>query len=216
MGVDSYMYADGSDVLINRLGIKDKEVLQDFEFRSARGRAQAALAYADNVGVLDEQVRRGIHKRLFGDVYDWAGKFRMVDIAKGASSFAPWIALNGWADKNVLPAFRAAADAAGDDDTAFSLAVARLWGELNHLHPFREGNGRATQVFVVAMMRRYGRSLDFSRVSRDGETGAAQGYDVEGPGLYTELVSQAMVPGRTGDPMRIFWPAKKVEKERAR
>jgi cell filamentation protein len=51
--------------------------------------------------------------------------------------------------------------------------LAECWGELNFLHPFREGNGRTTQIFVMAWAHRHGRTINWSRVDRRDEIRAA-------------------------------------------
>jgi cell filamentation protein len=116
---------------------------------------------------------RGIHRRLFEGIYTWAGKYRTVEIAKGRTVFAPVRALKGYADRDILPVFaekaRGSLDAAG-----FYTALAECWGELNFLHPFREGNGRATQIFVAALAPRHGQTINWSLVDRSVEISAAQ------------------------------------------
>jgi fido (protein-threonine AMPylation protein) len=69
---DGYVYPDGSQVLINLLGIRDREALQRAEYRWAAYNAAEALAYADRARTITSVTWRGIHRRLFGGVYDWA------------------------------------------------------------------------------------------------------------------------------------------------
>ena len=69
---DRYLYPDGSNVLINNWGIRDRAILQRVEYRLTAAMASRALAYADAARILNEQVWRGIHKRLFGELYEMA------------------------------------------------------------------------------------------------------------------------------------------------
>lgn len=171
---DPYLAADGSGVLENLLGLNKPDVLRETEFRLCRSLADDALAMADRAKVLDEATWRKIHHMLFGELYGWAGKYRTVNITKGGTMFAPADALNGYADKKVLPRYHHRAAAAASDDRVFAEALAECWGELNFLHPFREGNGRTTQIFLTALARRHGRSIDWSKVDYQAEIEAAK------------------------------------------
>lgn len=86
-----------------------------------------------------------LHRVLFGEVYDWAGELRRVDIAKGTTRFCTSarirpeaIALLAQIDRETLeqPAHERVVE-----------RVADLYAELNMVHPFREGNGRTQRLF---------------------------------------------------------------------
>ncbi|MGO3124350.1 MAG: Fic/DOC family protein, partial [Advenella sp.] len=83
---DSYVYP-GTDVLINKEGIKDAAILDMAESNSYLF-ASAALKAHPVKGNFDFSHLKQIHERLFGDLYEWAGKVRTVDISKGTSRFA--------------------------------------------------------------------------------------------------------------------------------
>lgn len=72
----------GSDVLINKLGIKDQEKLSAFEKKLTMARL---LELIDNpiAGNFDLKHLKNIHRYIFQDIYEWAGEIRKVDIAKG-------------------------------------------------------------------------------------------------------------------------------------
>lgn len=212
---DTYVYSDGSNVLINKMGIRDRAALQRAEYRLAAANAPIALMYADNARSLNEVVWRGVHKRLFADLYGWAGKFRTVSLSKGRTLFAPPAALHGWADERVLPAFRRAARTA-TSDIEFATALAACWGELNFLHPFREGNGRSTQIFVTALARRYGRSIDWRRVEYRAEIMAAKAAEHQDYAPYAAIILAALTAGDRGEPLRSFWPDRDGEIGRLR
>jgi cell filamentation protein len=203
---DRYVYADGSDVLINNENIRDKTALQLLEYTVAAANMEPALQYADKCDALNEHTWRHIHKLLFGHLYQWAGHYRTVEISKGASVFAPPHALPGWADKKILPAFHTAAQAAGPDRDKFTTALAECWAELNFLHPYREGNGRATQLFVTALARRYGHSIDWQSIDRQSEITAAQAGNAGDYAPYIFILKHALIPGHPGEPMQLYWP----------
>lgn len=205
MSDDRYLSGDG--VLVNNLGLRHRDILQDTEFKLTLVNAHAAMAMADRARDLSEAVWCRIHRELFGDLYPWAGKMRTVDIYKGDSTFAPAPALKGHADKVVLPRYRTQAAAAGSNDRAFAVCLAECWGELNFLHPFREGNGRATQIFVTALARRYGRSIDWCAVGYEEEIAAGK-ESVHGRyGGYEAILARAMGPGAPGPRIYNVWGA---------
>ena len=80
-------------------------------------------------------------------MYEWAGQLRTIDISKGANRFAHYAHIHNAA----APIFLQLAKEnhlAGLDTAAFSNCAAYYLGELNALHPFREGNGRALREFI--------------------------------------------------------------------
>lgn len=162
-GRDPYVYP-GTDVLINKLNIRDAEELTQADADLAYQRLDEM--YDDPVvGAFDLDHLRAIHRRLFGDLYEWAGEPRTVPIAKGNSLFA-------------LPAYLAhAADGLFGElrgeryltDLPKKDLVARLayyLGELNALHPFREGNGRTQREFIRELALHAGFHVAWEDVSR--------------------------------------------------
>ncbi|HBD22091.1 MULTISPECIES: Fic family protein [Dietzia] len=160
-------YLRGTRVLENSLGITTERPL---------ARAEALLAVAAGARLLREPASApttvsGIHAALFGDVYAWAGLPRMVGLSKQGSVFAA-------ADRVpalVAPLERPADLVAGALDSArapaprratIALALADWYARFNHVHPFREGNGRAAAVAALLAARAHGADLDFTRTSR--------------------------------------------------
>jgi len=135
----------GSDVLINKLGITNAKELFDAEVELTFMRL-SELSYAPIKGVFDFKHLKQIHKYIFQDVYAWAGKVRTVEIGKG-NLFCLTAHIQDYADiifKNYYPQ----CNMAKEDKEAFIKALAKNYGELNALHPFREGNGRAQREFA--------------------------------------------------------------------
>jgi cell filamentation protein len=88
---------------------------------------------------------QAIHRRLFSDLYDWAGELRTVDISKDDTHFCVTSRIEPEANK----LFKVLADANWFQDldrTNLINASAELFGDLNVVHPFREGNGRAQRI----------------------------------------------------------------------
>ena len=97
-----------------------------------------------------------IHKALFGDVYAFAGKLRTVNIAKGNFRFAPLIYLEAaLANIDKMP------------QSTFDEIIEK-YVEMNIAHPFREGNGRATRIWLDCILRKeLGKVIDWSQVDKE-------------------------------------------------
>ena len=97
-----------------------------------------------------------IHRVLFGDIYDFAGKIRTVNLAKGSFCFAPLMYLDA-ALQNIdkMPQ--------GNFDQ-----IVEKYVEMNIAHPFREGNGRATRIWLDCMLKKeIGMVVDWSKVDKE-------------------------------------------------
>jgi fido (protein-threonine AMPylation protein) len=144
-GHDHYLDA-ASGILKNRFGITDAATLERTEADLVAARSRE-LAQTPLKGRFDLAHLQAIHRYLFGDVYEWAGQLRTIDISKGGSLFAHHAHIASAAE----PIFQRLAEEqhlAGLGADAFSERAAYYLGELNALHPFREGNGRAQREFV--------------------------------------------------------------------
>lgn len=151
-------------VLRNRLGIDDQAELD---------RAEATLALVRSLELVKQPVEgkydlahlQEIHARLFGDVYDWAGRIRTVDISKGDTRFANFQQIETYAPEIFKPLHREQLLQSLDIDT-FCHRAGHYLGELNVLHPFREGNGRSIREFVGQVARGAGYAIDWKGVDR--------------------------------------------------
>jgi cell filamentation protein len=155
---DPYCYP-GTDILINRAELRDHATLQAFEVEMVTQRLQEPLPDG-RFGVRHDCA---IHRHLFQDVYVWAGKFRTVRIAKQGSAFC----YPEHIDREMRRLFSELARQRhlhGLAPAAFAARAAHLLAELNAIHPFREGNGRAQMSFLVALASRAGHSLDQGRL----------------------------------------------------
>jgi len=151
----------GTAVLRNRCGITDAAVLADFELKASLARV-AELELRPVEGDFDLRHLCAIHRRIFGDVYDWAGAIRTVDIAKGMP-FCRYDAIENEARR----VFGAIADddyLVGFDRESFVSRLAEHWGEVNALHPFREGNTRTQRVFFQQLAQVAGWPIDWKKI----------------------------------------------------
>lgn len=157
-----YCYPPDYLVLKNKPGLKDASALDRFERRSVVQRQMEGVPEGD----FDLAHLRAIHRHLFQDVYDWAGAPRTVEIAKGGNPFQfRRFIETGMADvhrrlvagnhlKNLTP-------------DAFSERAAEIIGDVNDVHPFREGNGRTQALCLEQLVRNAGHSFDLRRITKD-------------------------------------------------
>ena len=113
-------------------------------------------------GMLDEMIPgsyralQAIHNQLFCDVYEFAGQTRTVNIAKGNFRFAPVMYLDA-ALKNVEKMPQSTFD-----------EIVEKYVEMNIAHPFREGNGRSTRIWLDQILKKeLGKVVDWSKVDKD-------------------------------------------------
>jgi cell filamentation protein len=144
---DSDPYIDPTTgVLKNRLDIANETILEQTEADFVAARS-FELSQTPLKGRFDLAHLQAIHKHLFGDLYEWAGRLRTIDISKGGNRFAhhAHIEIAGASIFQKLAKENHLAELGPD---AFSDRAAFYLGELNALHPFREGNGRAQREFI--------------------------------------------------------------------
>jgi cell filamentation protein len=183
-----YEYEAGSDycypgtsVLINKLNIRNNQQLSEAERRFTAVTVLEVMSKPVR-GSFDLKHLMDIHKAIFGDIYEWAGKLRTVNIAKG-NQFCQCTYLVDYADElfSKLKAERFLIDTAPEE---LPERLSFYLSEINVLHPFREGNGRTQRVFMDYLARYNGYHLNFAHVS-DSEMieASATAFDMD----YTKL-----------------------------
>ncbi|MGI6217550.1 MAG: Fic/DOC family protein [Coriobacteriales bacterium] len=154
----------GTYVLRNKLGLTDSAELLEAE-RSITSIRIAQLDIDDSqYGKPFDAARLcEIHRFIFSDIYDWAGKYRTVNISKG-SMFCAFQYIPVQVDKLMAKlACESPLDALSQHEIAVRLAY--YLGEINAIHPFREGNGRTQRAFVRKLAYENGWLLSFANVS---------------------------------------------------
>ncbi len=155
-----YCYPD-SNVLINTLGIKDYNELVTAEREITSLKIAMAKVNVIN-GNFDFEHLKRIHKFIFEDIYSWAGEIRSVNISKG-NQFCLSQNIEMYASD--LFAKLKADNYLVDYDGNIAHRLAYYLSEINVLHPFREGNGRAQRLFIEYLADHAGYRVDFSDVS---------------------------------------------------
>ena len=144
--------------LENKLSITDSAQLAREEERISKKKAAELF---EN-GILDTlkagsfDALKTIHKYLFGDIYDFAGKVRTANIAKGSFRFAPVMYLDAaLANIDKMP------------QSTFDEIVEK-YVEMNVAHPFREGNGRSGRIWLDLIFKaELGKVVDWSKVDKE-------------------------------------------------
>lgn len=151
---DDYFWP-GTEVLKNRLGITDDAALELMERELVAQQLRAGAPQGD----FDLDHLRAIHHHLFQDVYPWAGELRRVTMNKGGPDFMPHDRLEmGMAD--VHRRLEAQDRLQGRDQASFAAAAGIIIGDINHLHPFREGNGRTQLEYLRQLASQAGHDFD--------------------------------------------------------
>ena len=144
--------------LENKLGITNSAELAREEERISK---KKAVELFEN-GSLDKLAPgrfaslQAIHKALFEDIYDFAGELRTVNLAKGNFRFAPLMYLEAaLANIDKMP------------QSTFDEIIEK-YVEMNIAHPFREGNGRSTRLWLDQMLKAgIGQVVDWSKVDKE-------------------------------------------------
>jgi cell filamentation protein len=158
---DPYTY-DHSTVLVNKLGLRNQAELDAFEAEISAARAQEALPDGD----LDFQHFKSVHHHLFQDVYDWAGQIRTVRISKGGNPFCFPENIENQATR-LFDDLRKADFLRNLDAPTFAANTAHFLAELNAIHAFREGNGRAQLTFFALLADYAGYPLNLDKLQPD-------------------------------------------------
>lgn len=161
---DPYCYSQ-SDVLQNSFGFRVQNDLSKAEARITVLRLDQ-LQRRPVVGRFDLDHLKEIHRHIFRDVYPWAGQLRTVSMSKGASLFCrhEFIASEG---KRIFDQLRQENALRSLPQDRFCDRLAYYFGEINALHPFREGNGRTQRVMLGDIAKQAGYEIDFRRISRE-------------------------------------------------
>ena len=153
-----YVDAERS-VLVNKLGINVLETLQIAEEKALARAYAALLSEVREDARLTEALICYVHKRIFGDVYSWAGTYRTVWIHKPGITWPPpdFLPQNMSAFEQQVLSRHSPGTLTEDND--FVAAAAEIQGEFLTIHPFREGNARTIKLVTDLMAAQTGRGL---------------------------------------------------------
>ena len=141
-------------MLENKLGLTSSAELAREEERISK--KKAAMLFENHILDNLESGLQTIHKYLFDEIYDFAGKLRTVNIAKGNFRFAPLMYIES-ALKNIDEMPQSNFD-----------EIIEKYVEMNIAHPFREGNGRSARIWLDHMLKtEIGKVIDWSKVDKE-------------------------------------------------
>ena len=188
---DSYYCYQDSNILKNKFNYKDQELLSEVERRFSAVRTEQLLNSFDGKKI-DSKLLKHIHKYIFQDVYEWAGEYRKVDIAKGnmfcRSTFIPEQveAVMQSIDKDYINATL--------DKNEVAVKIAHFLGDINAIHPFREGNGRTQRIFIKLLAQTKGYDIDYSKISKEEMLEASKrSFDLD-YSLMEEIIKKSIEP----------------------
>ncbi|MFF5995962.1 Fic family protein [Lysinibacillus sp. KU-BSD001] len=161
-------YNFGADVSYllthNKLGIQTMEQLERAEAYAFMIRALEIENGLYKVSHFTKRSFMDLHRYLFQDIYTFAGQFRRVQLSKGTTRFCQFQYIDQMADE-IFKAIQVEED--WQDIEMAAKRLAHFKTELNMLHPFREGNGRATRIFIHAYARTKGYEWDYASLEKD-------------------------------------------------
>lgn len=172
--VDPYFDENIGD-LRNLLGAKSPEELKELE---------PQIVFANELELESVSIPRTndltelllIHKQLFKGVYDWAGQIRTVDIKKNAEESEYFLIVRRIRDAStyVFSELDKEKYLQGLQQEEFTKRIAYFYDQLNYIHPFREGNGRAQRVFWARVAKNAGYEIDWSLIVGDENDDASR------------------------------------------
>ena len=156
---------EGTTCLINKFDIHDEDALADLESKITVAKS-AELELESFKDGFNEDDYRAIHRFLFEQLYDWAGEYRTVNMSKKGTPFAdnekiPDLMNRCFARLKKVNYFR---DMGFEE---FIDEIVDLYCTLNHIHPFREGNGRTERIFITQLVRYNECDINFSNIDTD-------------------------------------------------
>ncbi|HUB36218.1 MAG TPA: Fic family protein [Solirubrobacteraceae bacterium] len=188
---DPYVYP-GTAVLRNLAGLKDAGALVDHEAQVSTLRL-AQLAALRLEGAYDLTHLKRFHRFIFQDVYSWAGELRSVPLAKPGSMFALPAHIESYATQ-LLSQLAAERHLSGLSRERFVELLTYYYAELNAIHPFREGNGRAQRAFLRQLALDAGHTLAWEHLDSQALVHASQ-RSFQGDNLpMRELIEAVLDP----------------------
>lgn len=185
-------YIDENGVLINKKGIKDEFELDRVERASSYMKA-LDLDRNPIKGKFDLKHLQDIHKHLFGDIYPFAGKIRDGYLQKGQQDFTMGYRIIPQAEK-LFTQLKNEQFLKKTEPAKIAGRLAYYMGEINAIHPFREGNGRAQRIFISQLAKEAGFELTFNKSTQEEMINASiQAHRCDYKGLES-IIEKGLTP----------------------
>jgi cell filamentation protein len=194
-GIDPHFdYEHG--ILRNLPGYTTQAKLDRFEAAESAA-ANIRLKINPVKGAFDSAHLKAIHARIFQNIYPWAGEFRQVNLRRSASYYFAMVQFMETNLSSTLAKLAAENHLKGLDAAAFASRAAYYLGELNTIHPFREGNGRTQREFIRELAAEDGRRINWNRVTRQQMYDASvESHNLGKNDAFAALIAFAIVPVR--------------------
>ncbi|MFH1300058.1 MAG: Fic family protein [Planctomycetota bacterium] len=146
--IEAQFVDEAETVLVNKPGISDLETLQHIEEQELAKAYESLFSEVRFDTPMTSELLLHIHAKIFGELFEWAGRWRTLQISKPGAIWPPPHYLDEAMknyEKDVLqkyPAFRLT------DDKGFCEAIGEIQGEFLAIHPFREGNARTIKLMT--------------------------------------------------------------------
>ena len=155
---------ENSKVLKNKLGINNEAALDQAE--SIMANTKMALLFNSGFSDFSSKGVCAIHKTIFGDVYDWAGEYRIINVQKREPLLAgKSVWYSNWEDidRDLKSAWKKIDEVHWSNlsHDEFAKSVAHLFPAIWQAHPFREGNTRTIVILIALFAEHYGYYFDY-------------------------------------------------------
>lgn len=185
---DDYQPGSQNRVLKNKLGITSKRKLHDEEIIAYQKAAEKLAQTLSSDHKFNADDVKGIHKEIFGDLYEWAGEYRNKDLSKDGFMFSRAIFIDEQMREFSKLILEKRTPPAVGGLNELALLLAEIHDECIIIHPFREGNGRAVRLLIHLIAQQAGyQGLDFAFIKPGGkeykryiaavQAGIAQNYE---------------------------------------
>jgi len=188
--IDPYL-DQNSGCLRNLLNINDQKKLDNLEASLVTIRSWE-LERISFDKTFDLHHLKAIHKHLFQGIYEWAGQVREVNLAKGETHFLPHSLIEQGA-KSTFTKLKQENCLKGLDPNDFSKEAGYYLGEINHIHPFREGNGRTQREFTNHLAHHNGYHIGWKNMTQKQMIEASIEADKGNPKPLAALIRENLV-----------------------
>lgn len=200
--VEAQYVDEDQEILVNKRGITNLETLQIAEEEDLARAYETLLGEVRTDTPMTSELLRHIHGCIFGELYEWAGRWRTVQISKPGAIWPAAQHLDQSMvsfERDVLAKFPP--EALTDDET-FCVASSEIQGEFLAIHPFREGNARTIKLMNNLLAVQTGRPLlvyDSTPAAREAYIDAARAaLTRKDYRLLERIIRQALETGCSG------------------
>lgn len=183
---DPYVYP-GTAILRNKFEIRNRAALERVERRYVIQRTAEGIPTGD----YDLAHLRAIHRHLFQDIYDWAGQVRTVEIGKDGQPFM----LRRFIESGMSDVHRRLIESRylrNLSIEAFAHQAGTILGDVNHIHPFREGNGRTQLQYLKQLGAMAGHNVELARLPAEEWIEASRRANDADYALMRNCIAQAL------------------------